>query len=269
LDSIQSFILGVIQGIAEFLPVSSTAHLILSPWILSWQDPGLPFNVALHLGSLIAILAYFRSDWKHITSEFVKCTLKGSYKESIHGKTGLFLIIGTVPGVISGFVFEPYASGILRNPLYIAIALALFGLLLLLADKKTTNEREIKDMNLMECIYFGISQAFAIIPGSSRSGVTITGGLIRNFKRDEAARFSFLLSAPLIAGATVLESRHMDIETLTSISFITGVASSTITSYLVIRFLLGFLKKQNFKIFVFYRLALAFVIIALTLMNKA
>lgn len=268
MDSFQSFILGVVQGIAEFVPVSSTAHLILLPWIFSWQDPGLPFNVALHLGSLIAILVYFRDDWKNLASEFVKCSLKGSYKESTDGKTGLFIIVGTIPGVLSGFIFEPYASGVLRNPLYVALALALFGALLYFSDRKTSNQREIKDMNLTDCLFFGISQALAIIPGSSRSGVTITGGLIRNFKREEAAKFSFLLSAPLIAGATVLESRHLSAQMLTDVSFFVGVISSTITSYLVIRFLLGFLKKQNFKIFVLYRMALALFIIIVTSINK-
>lgn len=268
MDSVQSFILGIIQGITEFLPISSTAHLILVPWLFSWYDAGLPFNVAMHLGSLIAILIYFRHDWKRIVSEFIKCTLKGSYKESSDGRLGLFLVIGAVPGVISGFVFESFASGILRNPVSIAVALALFGLFLYFADRKTTNEKEIKDMNLKDCLFFGIAQAFAIIPGVSRSGVTVTGGLLRNFKREEAARFSFLLATPLIIGATVLESRHFTAETLTSFSFIVGIASSAVTSYFVIRFLLAFLRRQNFTIFVVYRLLLALLIIVIALINN-
>lgn len=123
-------------------------------------------------------------------------------------------------------------------------------------------------MNLTDCLYFGIAQAFAIIPGASRSGVTITGGLIRNFKRGESAKFSFLLAAPLIAGAVVLEFQHFSAETFTSLPFIIGVVSSTVTSYLVIKFLLVFLKKQNFRVFVLYRLLLAIFILLTTLLNK-
>ena len=268
MDSVQSFILGLIQGITEFLPISSTAHLVLVPWLFSWHDPGLPFNVVIHLGSLIAILIYFRHDWKRIISEFTKCTLRGSYRESNDGRLGLFLVIGTIPGIISGFIFESFASETLRNPISIASTLALFGLFLYFADKKTSNEKEIKDMNLKDCLFFGIAQAFAIIPGVSRSGVTITGGLLRNFKREEAAKFSFLLATPVIVGATVLESRHFTAKIFTDLPFIIGVVSSAVTSYLVIRFLLAFLRRQSFTIFVVYRLILALLIVIIALMNK-
>lgn len=268
MDSVQSFILGVVQGITEFLPISSTAHLVLVPWLFSWHDAGLPYNIALHLGSLIAILIYFYNDWKRIISEFIKCTFNGSYKGSNDGRLGLFLVIGTIPGVISGFLFQSYASGILRNPLSIAAALALFGLFLYFADRRTSNEKKIEDMDLKDCLFFGIAQAFAIIPGVSRSGVTITGGLLRNFNREEAARFSFLLSAPLIAGATVLESRQITDDIFTKPQFIIGVVSSAVTAYFVIRFLLAFLRRQNFKIFVVYRLILALLIVVITLINN-
>ena len=268
MDSFQSFILGIIQGITEFLPISSTAHLVLVPWLFSWNDEGLPFNIALHLGSLIAILIYFRQDWKRIISEFIKCTLKGSYKDSTDGRLGFFLVIGTIPGVISGILLESYAAGILRNPLSIATALALFGLFLYIADRKTSNEKEIKDMDLKDCLFFGIAQAFAIIPGVSRSGVAATGGLLRNFKREEAARFSFLLGAPIIAGATVFEARHFTTEIFKTPAFAVGVASSAVTAYFVIRFLLAFLRKQDYRIFVVYRLFLAVVIVVITLINN-
>ena len=268
MDSVQSFILGVVQGITEFLPISSTAHLVLVPWFFSWHDAGLPFNIALHLGSLIAILIYFYQDWKRIITEFIKCTFRGSFKENNDGRLGLFLVIGTIPGIISGFLFESYASGILRNPLSIAAALAIFGLFLYFADRNSSNTKEIKDMDLKDCLYFGVAQAFAIIPGVSRSGVTITGGLLRNFKREDSARFSFLLSAPLITGATVLESRYISNEIFTRPQFIIGVVSSAVTAYFVIRFLLAFLRRQDFKIFVVYRLILALLIVVITLMNK-
>lgn len=265
MDLIQSIILGIIQGITEFLPISSTAHLVLVPWLLSWQDKGLPFNVALHIGSLFAIFAYFYQDWKRIIPEFLKSVSRGSFKGNRDGILGLYIVIGTIPGVISGFVFESYAAGILRNPLSIAAALALFAVFLFIADRRTKSSKEIKDMDLTDCLYFGIAQAFAVIPGVSRSGVAVTGGLLRNFKRDEAARFSFLLAAPLITGAGVLESRHIPLETLTTVPFLLGILSSAVTAFFVIKFLLRFLQKQSYTAFVVYRIALAGLIVILSL----
>ena len=265
MDLIQSIILGIIQGITEFLPISSTAHLVLVPWLFSWQDKGLPFNVALHIGSLFAIFAYFYQDWKRIIPEFIKSVVRGSFNDSKDGMLGLFIVVGTIPGVISGFVFESYAAGILRNPLSIAAALALFAVFLFIADKRTKNQKEIKDMDMTDCLYFGIAQAFAVLPGVSRSGVAVTGGLLRNFKRDEAARFSFLLAAPLITGAGVLESRHIPFETLITPPFLLGILSSAVTAFFVIKYLLRFLQKQSYTVFVIYRLGLAALIVLLSL----
>ena len=267
MDLIQSIILGIVQGITEFLPISSTAHLAIIPWLLSWNDKGLPFNVALHIGSLFAIIVYFYNDWKRIIPQFLKSLLSGSFKGNQDGMLGLFIVIGTIPGVISGYVFEPYAAGILRNPLSIAAALALFAIFLFVADRRTKNQKEIKDMDLTDCLYFGIAQAFAVIPGVSRSGVAVTGGLLRNFKRDEAAKFSFLLAAPLITGAGVLESRHIPIDTLLTAPFLVGILSSAVTAFFVIKFLLRFLQKQSYKVFVIYRIALAALIVVLSLKN--
>ena len=268
MDTLQSFILGIVQGITEFLPISSTGHLALLPWLFSWNDEGLPFNIALHLGSLFAILVYFNKDWNRIISEFLRCLARGSFSESIDGRIGLYLVIGTIPGVIAGFTFESYASGILRNPLSIAAFLALFGIFLYIGDRTTDGTKEIKDMDIRDCLYFGIAQAFAIIPGVSRSGVAATGGLLRNYKREEAAKFSFMLGAPLITGAAVLESRHISLDTMTSGPFVVGVLSSAVTAFFVIKFLLSFLRKQSYRIFVYYRIALAAVIVLITISKQ-
>lgn len=265
MDLIQSIILGFIQGITEFLPISSTAHLVIIPWLFSWNDKGLPFNVALHIGSLFAILVYFYHDWKRIIPQFLKSVSRGSFKGNHDGMLGLYIVIGTIPGIISGYVFESYSAGILRNPLSIAAALALFAIFLYIADRRTKNRKEIKDMDLTDCLFFGIAQAFAVIPGISRSGAAITGGLFRNFKRDEAARFSFLLAAPLITGAGVLESRHIPIDTMVTAPFLLGILSSAVTAFFVIKFLLRFLQKQSYKAFVIYRIALAAVIVILSI----
>ena len=264
MDFVHSVILGIIQGITEFLPISSTAHLVITPWLFSWQDQGLPFNIALHAGSLIAIISYFKNEWIKIGNNFFKCLSQGSFADNKDGKLGIFLIVGTIPGIISGIVFEKYASGILRDPIYIAASLAVFAIFLFISDRRSKNQKGIYDLNFVDCLYFGTAQAFAIIPGVSRSGVTITGGLLRNFKRDEAAKFSFLLGAPLIFAATIYESRHLDFSSILSPSFFGGVAASAITAFIVIKYLLKFLRTQNYTIFVIYRLILAVFIILIT-----
>lgn len=261
MDLIQSIILGAIQGITEFFPISSTAHLVLLPWFFSWKDQGLPFNVALHVGSLIAILFYFWRDWVLITGEFVKSVAHRSFEGRPGGRIGMFLIIATVPGALSGFLFEEQAAGLLRNPLTIAFMLSAFGLLLYISDRFSRRDKTIEDMNLTDCIIIGLSQALAIIPGVSRSGITITGAMFRNFRRDEAARFSFLMAAPLIAGAGVFETRHLSIADVVSVPFLAGFIASAVFAFLAIKYLLRFVRKESYTLFVIYRLLLAVLIV--------
>ena len=265
MDLLQSLILGAVQGITEFFPVSSTAHLVLIPWLFSWKDEGLPFNVALHVGSLAAILFYFRQDWVKIISEFILGLFKGSFEDLPDGKLGLYLIIATVPGALFGLVFEDAAAGLLRHPLSIASSLALFGVLLYLADRFSKRTKSVRDMSLTDCIIVGLSQALAIIPGVSRSGVTITGAMLLNYKRDEAARFSFLMAAPLIAGAGVFEARRLEADVVMSAPFIAGVLASAVFAFLAIKYLLRFVRYRSYTAFVIYRLVIAAVIFALYL----
>jgi len=191
LDLLQSIILGAIQGITEFFPVSSTAHLVLLPWFFSWTDQGLPFNVALHMGSLIAIIYYFWRDWIIIIKEFLQSVLKGSFEGRPNGKTGLYLVIATVPGALAGLLFEEYAAGLLRHPLSIAFSLSFFGVVLYFSDRVSKKNKTVGEMNIVDCIIIGLSQALAIIPGVSRAGITITGAMFRNLNREEAAKFPF------------------------------------------------------------------------------
>jgi undecaprenyl-diphosphatase len=260
MDFIQSVILGAIQGITEFFPVSSTAHLVLLPWFLSWKDEGLAFNVALHMGSLIAIIYYFRADWIRIISEFLRCLSRLSFSGSPDGRMGLYLIIATIPGAVAGVLFESHASGVLRNPLYVAFSLSFFGVLLYVSDKYSKKSRSIEEMSLVDCLIIGVSQAFAIVPGVSRSGITITGAMFRGLKRDEAAKFSFMLAAPLIAGAGVFESRHMELSSVLSLPFIAGIFASAVFAFLAIKYLLRFVRHRSYTVFVVYRLALAVII---------
>jgi undecaprenyl-diphosphatase len=257
LDLLQSIVLGIVQGITEFLPISSTAHLALVPWFFEWKDPGLAFNVALHIGTLGAVIYYFWHDWVVIIRDFFRGLLSRGFEKNQNGRLGIYIIIATIPGALSGFIFEEQASTILRHPIAIAVSVLLFGVILYLFDKFSRKEKEIADLNLVDCLVVGIAQAFAIIPGVSRSGVTITGGLIRNLKRSEAARFSFLLSTPLILGALVLESRHLDYATVASPPFMAGVLASAVFGFLSIKYLLRYLQAKTYTVFVVYRIALA------------
>lgn len=260
MDLLQSIILGAIQGITEFFPVSSTAHLVLLPWFFSWTDQGLPFNVALHMGSLIAIIYYFWRDWILIIKEFLQSVLKGSFEGRPNGKTGLYLVIATVPGALAGLLFEEYAAGLLRHPLSIAFSLSFFGVVLYFSDRVSKKNKTVGEMNIVDCIIIGLSQALAIIPGVSRAGITITGAMFRNLNREEAAKFSFLLGAPLIAGAGVFEARHLEYSAVMSVPFIAGVLTSAVFAFLAIKYLLRFLRRSSYTVFVIYRLGLAVLI---------
>ena len=260
MDLLQSIILGAIQGITEFFPVSSTAHLVLFPWFFSWTDQGLPFNVALHMGSLIAIIYYFWRDWILIIKEFLDSVFKGSFEGCPNGKTGLYLIIATVPGALAGLLFEEYAAGLLRHPLSIAFSLSFFGVVLYFSDRISKKTKTVGEINIVDCIIIGLSQALAIIPGVSRSGITITGAMFRNLNREEAAKFSFLLGAPLIAGAGVFEARHLESSQVMSLPFVAGVIASALFAFLAIKYLLRFVRKSSYTVFVIYRLALAVLI---------
>ena len=200
----QAIIMAVIQGVTEFLPVSSTAHLVLFPWLLGWNDGGLAFDVALHAGTLLAVLLYFLKDWIELTLTGVGMHYPSTATaEQVQTNRRLFwlLVVGTIPGAIVGYKFEHVIEGSLRKPLPIAVALILVALVLWWADRIAGLERHIGQANWLDAIFIGCAQALALFPGVSRSGITITAGLICKMTRESAARFSFLLSTPLIAGA--------------------------------------------------------------------
>lgn len=275
-DILQSLVLGIVQGLGEFLPISSTAHLILAPYFFSWEDPGLSFDVALHIGTLIAVLAYFYSDWIII----FKLAL-GSFEQkdqnkyltvypdrSILSNKNLLwlLIIATIPGVLVGYFLEEKAETVFRNPLIIALTLAAFGLILYSVDKYIRHRKSIGEVSLRDSIIIGLSQAVAIIPGVSRSGATITAGLLTGLDRMSAARFSFLLSTPIIFGAAALKIPHLIQEGI-NVPIVIGILTSAISGYLAIKYLLKFIEKASYKIFFWYRLVLAIIIIAVYILR--
>ena len=247
----QAIILGIIQGITEFLPISSTAHLVLVPKLFGWENQllhSLSFDVALHLGTLLSVIV----------------TLYADIISMLRTRRRLIVLIlaATVPAGLAGLAFEDYVSGVLRSPALIALTLVVFGVVMYLSERfrKTKN---MDKLSIRDALMIGVAQAVAIVPGVSRSGITISAGLAAGLKRDEAARFSFLLSIPVIAGAAMLEARHMAwAGTDTEVALIAaGFAASFVTGMVVLRSLIRFLKSFTLNVFVYYRFVLAGVII--------
>jgi undecaprenyl-diphosphatase len=271
---IQAIILALVQALTEFLPISSTAHLKLFPWLLEWPDPGLSFDVALHAGTLAAVLLYFFKDWLTLAI----CGLGGTYPASApreevaqHRKLFWYMMIGTIPAAILGKLFHHYIEDQFRQPKIIGVSLVLVALLMWWADRRTTLTRKLEQSNLGDSVVIGAAQALALVPGVSRSGITITTGLFRNFTREAATRFSFLLSAPVIAGAVLTElpklvkmheagGLDLPISTLAI-----SILVSAMAGYFVIAFFVRYLQTRTLQVFVWYRLLLGIVVIVLAL----
>src|SRR5579875_4038873 len=249
----QSFVLGTLQGLTEFLPVSSSAHLVLVPWLFSWQDPGLAFDVALHLGTLLALLIYYRREWWAMATSLVN-------GDRYSRRLLLLLVTASIPGAVIGFWFEKQAETIFRSPLLIAAALLLLGIALWLFDRFEPQSRGIDEMTYSDALLIGLSQAFAVIPGVSRSGSTITMGRVLSLEREDAANFSFLMATPIIAGAGLLESRkliHNDLTADVGLGFI----ASAVFGIMAIFVLLHFVRTRTYVPFAWYRIiAAAFVL---------
>jgi len=264
----QSIFLGITQGLTEFLPISSSGHLVLFPYLFNFPDPGLAFDVALHLGTLLAILTYFWKDWveifqKTFFSSFFQKKDSSAYDYPPH--FFWIIIFATIPGALIGLIFNDLAENFFRNPYLIAGNLFFFGWLLYLVDnKKKNNVSKISSLNFNNSFLIGLSQAIAILPGVSRSGITITSGLSLGLDRKNAARFSFLLSAPIIFGATFFKFQSFFASSPGLVEII-GIFSSAISGFLAISFLLKFVEKNNYKIFFWYRLTLAIIIIIISL----
>ncbi len=282
MEFIQSIILGIIQGLTEFLPISSSAHLVLTPRFFSWSDQGLAFDVALHMGTLIAVISYFWKDWKKIFKESklfriskIKNQKSKSLKSSpassllkrgdsqftIHNSQfcndSLFIIIlATIPGILAGLFLNGYSETVFRNPIIIIFTLSGGAVLLYLSDKLSKKNKNIKNLTLKMGIIIGLAQALAIIPGISRSGITITAGLLLGMNRTAAARFSFLLATPIILGAGVYEMPYLIREGI-DLSILVGILVSAISGYLAIKYMLRYLETKSYNIFVWYRIILA------------
>ena len=198
----QALVLGILQGLAEFLPISSSAHLALAPWAFGWPEPGLAVDVALHVGTLVAVLVYFRDEWIRLIVAALSI-VRTQRIETVEQRRVAFLIVATIPGGIAGVLLNDYAESTFRSPALIACSLALFGVVLWLVDRVRPADRPLDSIGWSDAILIGVAQAFAILPGVSRSGSTITAGRALALDRESAATFSFLMSMPIIAAAAV------------------------------------------------------------------
>jgi undecaprenyl-diphosphatase len=261
MDWLQVLVLAVIQGVTEFLPISSSAHLILAPVLFGWTDQGLAFDVALHLGSLAAVMLYFRRDLLNMTVSWTRSVTHREMNDDARLAWGVLL--ATIPVGLAGLLFKDVIEQQLRSPLYIAAGLIVFGLVLSWADWRHRGEREVNQMTWKDVLLIGLAQALALFPGTSRSGITMTAGLLLGMSREASARFSFLLSIPVIVIACALKSWDLYNSTLPiDWAFMAGgVVMSGISAFLCIHYFLAFIKRIGMQPFVIYRIILGIALI--------
>lgn len=258
----QAFVLGLVQGLSEFLPISSSAHLTLVPWAMRWEDPGLAFDVALHLGTLIAVLWYFRAEWVALTKAGFRVLAKRK-ADTPEEWRAVFLVVATVPGAIAGLLLENHAETSFRSPPLVAVALIIMGLVLWVVDRWSKNDRALGSMRWLDALLIGISQAFAVIPGVSRSGTTISMARFLRLDRQSAAVFSFLLSMPIIAAAAILKVPDAIRAEGVTAPVVIGVVTAAVSSWLAIAVLLRYVSHRSYGVFAAYRIVLGIGVLLL------
>ncbi len=256
----EAIVLGAVQGLAEFLPVSSSAHLIIVPWLLKWNDPGLVFDVALHLGTLLALMVYYWREWVLMGASM----FNGDRERR---RLLMMLVVASAPGALIGVLFEKQAESNFRSPLLIAIALAALGIALWFFDRSAPQTRKISEITFSDALLIGLSQAFAIIPGVSRSGSTITTARLLRLERADAANFSFMMATPIIAGAGLYEGRHLLHEGITG-NVVAGFAAAAIFGLIAITALIRYVRTRTYQPFAWYRVVLAALVVAVYLIRR-
>lgn len=261
-------VLGIVQGLTEFLPISSTAHLVVIPWLFGWKDPGLAFDVALHVGTLAAVLIYFFRDWIQVLAQGLGIQ-SGSDPDLSRNRGLLWLMVAaTLPIGLFGYLLQHQAESVWRTPNVIGAMMIGVAGFLWWAERVGRKQRDLGHLNFPDAMAVGFAQVLAIVPGASRSGVTIAAGLLRNLDRATAARFSFLLSTPAIGAAAAkdfydLMKHEGGIPPNMRMAFLVGIVVSGITGCLVIKFLMDYLRRGSLNIFIVYRLIFGIMIIAL------
>jgi undecaprenyl-diphosphatase len=263
----QALVLGILQGLGEFLPISSSGHLIVVPWLLGWPDHGLAFDVALHLGTLAAVVAAFAGDWWRLIRAGVLGLFRGHPFADPDARLLWLLALASVPGGVAGLLLESWAESTFRSPALVAVAMAVMGTVLWIADRRAGRPGSDRPVSLTDAILIGLAQAAAIVPGVSRSGATISMGLFRGYPREEAARFSFLLATPITAGAALHKVPHLLREGGDRVPVLVGMAAAAVTGFLAIRLLLAYVRTRDYTPFVIYRFSFA-LIVAIVLLTR-
>ncbi|MFM8945007.1 MAG: undecaprenyl-diphosphatase UppP [Actinomycetota bacterium] len=266
---LQAIVLGITQGLTEFAPVSSSGHLILVPWLFGWkvlEDPALnkTFDVALHLGTLAGAVVYFRTDLARYLTAFVR-SVGARRIDGTDTRIAWALVIGTVPGAIAGATLEGWIQERLGAPILVAAMLVVFGVVLVLVDRRAPVTRRVEDVSLRDGAILGVAQAIALQPGVSRSGITIAAARLLGLDREGAARVSFLLSLPIIAGAGLYKGLDVLRDGLPAgmaAPFAAGIVAAAVSGFLVIWFLLSYLRRHAFTAFLWYRVAVAVIVLA-------
>lgn len=271
MTTLQACILGLIQGLTEFLPISSSAHLVLTPWFLNWEDPGLAFDVFLHMGTLCAIGIYFFRDLLGLARAGLQSILErriGFERERVFF---WMIVIGTIPAALAGAIFHKHAEDLFRSPLLIAATLAFVGFIIYWVDGQYPWLKRLEELTFTDALLIGVAQAFAIVPGVSRSGATMAMARKLGFNRESAARFSFLLCFPIILGAGLMEGRHLlnEIGDGMQWSFLlSGFLMSFFSGLAAIHFMLTWLRSADLAIFFWYRLGVAIFVVIWSFIHK-
>lgn len=270
---LRAIILGAVQGLTEFLPISSSAHLIIVPWLFGWEESGLTFDVALHLGTLAAVLVYFRREVLQMAVAVPRGVIERKPLDDPMSRLGWIIVLGSIPAAVAGFVaadtidsFFHAGSGGDTAIVLVALLLIALAALLAVAERVARHARPVECINARDGLVVGLAQALALLPGVSRSGSTITAALFRGLQRDAAARFSFLLGIPAIVGAGVLETRTLlegGLAPGEGWAFIAGMATAAVVGYLAIAFLLRFLRTRSTFVFIAYRVVLGLLLLTL------
>ncbi len=263
----QVIVLALIQSVTEFLPISSTAHLALAPWLLGGKDPGLTFDIALHLGTLAAIILYFLRDWLQIIAEGLGLHNTQDPEITRNPRLLWLIAVATIPVGAAGYIFNKQAEGAWRNPYVMGVMLIVVGIFMWVAERMATLKKNLGDVSWRDAITIGISQALAVVPGTSRSGITISTGLFKDLDRPAAARFSFLLSTPALAAAAAKAAwdlhKEGGIPHDMRLPMLVGVLVTAVAGWVVINFFLKFLRTHSLRFFVYYRIIFGIIIIAL------
>jgi undecaprenyl-diphosphatase len=267
MTSLRALVLGVLQGLGEFLPISSSGHLIVAPWLLGWPDHGLAFDVALHVGTLVAVLYAFAGDWWRLGTSALRGALRGNPFAERDGRLLGLLAVATVPGAVAGLLLEEWADTVFRSPVLVAGSMAAMGLLLWAADRAPADDSR-PGVGARDALLIGVAQAAAIVPGVSRSGATISMARALGYGREEAARFSFLLATPITFGAALVKVPKLLAADADKGPVLIGMVAAAVVGFASIRGLLAYVRRRSYTPFVLYRFLFAAVVAAVFLLRR-